>query len=59
MAVGDEKILKSPIFYNKNILTWGQTVQMVKKGVRFINDLVKNNGECFSYQDFWKEQEFY
>ena len=61
LAVDDEFILKSPIFYNKNILIGGQIIyyyKWFKNGVRFINDLVKDNGEFFSYQDFWKEQEY-
>ena len=35
----------------------GQTIyydKWFKNGVRFINDLVKDNGEFFSYQDFWE-----
>ena len=55
LAVDDEFILKSPIFYNKNILIGGQIIyyyKWFKNGVRFINDLVKDNGEFFSYQDF-------
>ena len=61
MAVDDEIILKSPIFYNKNILIWGQAVyyeKWLKKGVRFINDLVKNNGEFSAIKSFWKGQEY-
>ena len=55
LVVDDEFILKSPIFFNKNILIGGLTIyyhKWFKNGVRFINDLVKDNGEFFSYQEF-------
>ena len=55
LVVDDEFILKSPIFFNKNILIGGQTIyydKWFKNGVRFINDLVKDNGKFFSYQEF-------
>ena len=49
LVVDDEFILKSPIFLNKNILYYDK---LFKNRVRFINDLVKDNGEFFSYQEF-------
>ena len=55
LGVDDEFILKSPIFYNKNILIGGQTIyydKWFKIGVRFSNDLIKGKGEFFSYQEF-------
>ena len=55
LVVDDEFILKSPIFYNKNILIGGQTIyydKWLKNGVRFIKYLLKDNGEFFSYQEF-------
>ena len=55
LVVDDEFILKSPILFNKNKLIGGQTIyydKWFKNGVRFINDLVKDNGEFFSYQEF-------
>ena len=55
LVVDDEFILKSPIFYNKNILIGEQTMyfdKWFKNGVRFINDLAKDNWEFFSYQEF-------
>ena len=55
LVVDDEFILKSPIFYNKNILIGKQTIdydKWFKNVVRFINDLVKDDGEFFSYQEF-------
>ena len=52
-VVDDEFILKSQMFYNKNILIGGQTIyyeKWFKNDVRFINEIVKNNGEFFSFQ---------
>ena len=60
-VVDDEFILKSQMFYNKNILIGGQTIyyeKWFKNDVRFINEIVKNNGEFFQFStSFWKEQE--
>ena len=61
LVVDDEFTLKSPIFFNKNILIGGQTIyydKWFKNGVRFINDLVKDNGFFSVIKNFWKEQEY-
>ena len=55
LVVDDEFILKSPLFFKKNILIGGQTIyfdKLFKNGVRFITHQVKDNGEFFSYQEF-------
>ena len=50
--VYEEKIFKTPIFYNK---IGGEDIyydKWFKKGARLINDLINDNGEFFSYEEF-------
>lgn len=49
--------MKSPIFYNNDIKVGGQFIyynEWYKRGVRYINDLVKNNGDFYSPEEFSK-----
>ena len=51
-TLDEEDILKTPIFHNQCIKIGGKVIFnniWFKKGIRFINDLVKENGEFFSY----------
>ena len=54
MEKDEEHILKSPIFYNKNITIGKKHVfhkTLHNKGIRFVNDLVNENGKFYSYQE--------
>ena len=50
----EEQILKSPLFYNRNIKIDRKYVfykTWYDKGIRFVNDLVNQNGSFYSYQE--------
>ena len=50
----EEQILKSPLFYNRNIKIDRKYVfykTWYDKGIRFVNDLVNQNGRFYSYQE--------
>ena len=50
----EEQILKSPLFYNRNIKIDRKNVfykTWYDKGIRFVNDLVNQNGSFYSYQE--------
>ena len=52
IEMNESSVLKTPIFYNENIKIGNSYIfynAWFKKGVRFINDLAKDNGE-FSHQ---------
>ena len=52
--IGEEQILKSPLFYNRNIKIDRKYVfykTWYDKGIRFVNDLVNQNGSFYSYQE--------
>ena len=53
--IGEEQILKSPLFYNRNIKIDRKYVFFYKtwydKGIRFVNDLVNQNVSFYSYQE--------
>ena len=52
--IGEEQILKSPLFYNRNIKISRKYVfykTWYDKGIRFVNDLVNQNGSFYSYQE--------
>ena len=52
--IGEEQILKSPLFYNRNIKIDRKYVfykPWYDKGIRFVNDLVNQNGSFYSYQE--------
>ena len=47
-------ILKSPLFYNRNIKIDRKYVfykTWYEKGIRFVNDLVNQNGSFYSFQE--------
>ena len=55
--INERSVLKTPIFYNENTcIKIGNSYifysAWFKKGVRFINDLVKDNGEFFTQGEF-------
>ena len=48
-------ILQTPIFYNKNIKIWGSYMfykAWYKRGIRFLNDLINENGTFYSHEEF-------
>ena len=48
----EEQILKSPLFYNRNIKIDGLFYKTwYDKGTRFVNDLVNHDGSFYSYQE--------
>ena len=50
----EEQILKNPLFYYRNISIDGTHVlykNVYNKGIRFINDLVKENGKFYNLQE--------
>ena len=50
----EEQILRSPLFYNRNIKIDRKYVYYktwYDKGIRFVNDLVNQNGSFYSYQE--------
>ena len=52
--IGEDQILKSPLFYNRNIKVDRKCVFYkiwYDKGIRFVNDLVNQNGSFYSYQE--------
>ena len=51
MEINERSVSKTPIFYNENIKIATHIFYSAwfKKGIRFINDLVKNNGEFFTH----------
>lgn len=54
IEIDQDHILKSPIFHNKNITIDRNPIfnkTLYNNGIRFINDLVKENGDWYSYQD--------
>ena len=58
-TLDEEDILKTPIFHNQCIKIGGKVIFnniWFKKGIRFINDLVKENGEFFSYDEFLEKK---
>lgn len=51
----EDTILKCQIFYNNDIKIAGQTVyydKWFKRGVRYVNDMVKDNGDFYSQEEF-------
>ena len=55
MEINERSVLKTPIFYNENIKIGNSYIfysASFKKGIRFINDLVKDNGEFFTQGEF-------
>ena len=50
----EERILESPLYYNRNITINGTQIFYRKwydKGIRFINDLVKENGKFYKLEE--------
>ena len=50
-----EQVLKSPLFYNENIKIGGSYIyysSWFQIGLRYINDLIKDNGEFYTYEEF-------
>lgn len=55
ICFNEEQVLKSPLFYNEGIKIGGTDIYYsawFKKGFRFINDLVKDNGEFYTHEEF-------
>ena len=51
----EESVIKCPIFHNKHIQIDGNTIfydSWYRNGVRFVNDLLKENGEFYNIQEF-------
>ena len=50
-----EQVLKSPLFYNENIKIGGSYIyysSWFQIGIRYINDLINDNGEFYTYEEF-------
>ena len=50
-----EQVLKSPLFLNENIKIGGSYIyysSWFQIGIRYINDLIKDNGEFYTYEEF-------
>ena len=50
-----DDVLKSPLFYNKHVKIGRDAIyydNWHKKGVRFVNVLLKGNGKFYSFQEF-------
>lgn len=59
-CVTESAILQSPIFFNENIKVGGSSFfysSWYKKGIRFLNDLIKENGEFYTYDEFRERTE--
>lgn len=55
IIITEEEILKSPLYYNSNIRIGEQHIYLktwFKKGVRYINDLVNENGIFYEQAEF-------
>lgn len=53
--ITEESLLKCPIFYNNNIQVGGKAIYYntwYNKGVRYLTDLVNDNGELYSQEEF-------
>lgn len=53
-----ESVLKSPLFYSHNITIAGAKIfykDWYSKGIRFINDMIKENGDFYSQQEIIKK----
>ena len=56
----EEQILKTPLFYNRNITIDGTHLlykNLYNKGIRVINDLVKENGTFYNLQEIRESTE--
>ena len=50
-----KQVLKSPLFYNENIKIGGSYIyysSWFQTGIRYINDLIKDIGEFYTYEEF-------
>ena len=52
-----EQVPKTPLFYNENIkiydpLSYIYYSSWFQIGIRYINDLIKDNGEFYAYEEF-------
>ena len=55
MTFTEEDILKSPIYYNNNIKIGGLGIyyrSWFNKGIKYINDLVNENGDFYQQNEF-------
>ena len=53
--IDEDLILQTPIFHNKNIKIDGKDIYYdtwFRKGIRFINDLIKENGTFLDQEEF-------
>lgn len=51
----EEQVLKSPLFYNDSIKIGGSYIyysSWFQTGIRYINDLLKDNGEFYTHEEF-------
>ena len=51
----DDMVLQTPLFYNINIKIGGSHIfykTWFDKGIRFLNDLIHENGEFYSHEEF-------
>ena len=56
----DDMVLQTPLFYNIKIKIGGSHIfykTWFDKGIRFLNDLIYENGEFYSHEKFKKTQE--
>ena len=55
MILDVENVLKSPLFHNENIKIDGTSIffkPWFNKGVKYVNDLVDDNGDFYTQADF-------
>ena len=54
-VLNEDKVLKCPLFYNNNIKV-GEThiyyTNWYKKGIKYINDLIREDGEFYILKEF-------
>ena len=54
-VLNEEQVLKCPLFYNNNIKIGGTHIYYTnwyKKGIKYINDLIKEDGEFYTLEEF-------
>ena len=54
-VINEDQVLKCPLFYNNNIKVGGTHIYYTnwyKKGIKYINDLIKEDGEFYTLEEF-------
>ena len=54
-VLNEDQVLKCPLFYNNNIKVGGTHIYYTnwyKKGIKYINDLIKEDGEFYTLEEF-------